>query len=108
MSATSSLTRDFAADLAELEGVEDFLEYFGVAYDRTVVQINRLHILQRFHDYLRGAGEKPEYETWRYLLTRAYEDFVHSSAQAEGVFRVFKRAQGIATVPITAIGRARP
>jgi nitrogenase-stabilizing/protective protein len=99
----------FNDDLAELQSAEDFLTYFGIEFDKTVVQVNRLHILQRFHDYLSGAGTTPEYETWRYLLNRAYEDFVNSDARKEGVFRVFKRAQGIATVPIAAIGgRSRP
>lgn len=97
----------FKDDLAELQSAEDFLDYFGIAFDKTVVQVNRLHILQRFHDYLRGAGGEPEYETWKRLLMRAYEDFVHSDARTEAVFQVFKRAQGIATVPISSIGRAR-
>lgn len=99
---------NFIEEMADLESAEDFLDFFGVPYDPTVVTVNRLHILQRFHDYLRGAGKTPEFETWRGLLARAYDDFVRSTPQAEGVFRVFKRAQGIATVPLTAIGRARP
>ena len=94
--------------MAELESAEEFLDFFSVPYDPAVVSVNRLHILQRFHDYLRGAGQHPEFETWRGLLARAYDDFVRSTPQAEGVFRVFKRAQGIATVPITAIRRAQP
>lgn len=99
---------NFIEQMDELESAEDFLDFFAVPYDPAVVNINRLHILQRFHDYLRGAGQQPEFETWRGLLARAYDDFVRSTPQAEGVFRVFKRAQGIATVPITAISRARP
>lgn len=95
-------------DLADLQSAEDFLDYFDIDFNPAVVQVNRLHILQRFHDYLRGAGNAPEYETWRRLLTRAYTDFVHSNAQTEGVFSVFKRARGIATIPVSAIGRARP
>jgi hypothetical protein len=43
---------DFECDLDELESAEDFLNYFGVAFDPAVVHVNRLHILQRFHDYL--------------------------------------------------------
>lgn len=99
---------NFIEQMAELESAEEFLDFFSVPYDPAVVSVNRLHILQRFHDYLRGAGQHPEFETWRGLLARAYDDFVRSTPQAEGVFRVFKRAQGIATVPITAIRRAQP
>ena len=99
---------NFIEQMAELESAEEFLDFFSVPYDPAVVSVNRLHILQRFHDYLRGAGQHPEFETWRGLLARAYDDFVRSTPQAEGVFRVFKRAQGIATVPITAIRRVQP
>ncbi len=94
-------------DLADLESAEDFLDYFGVAFDAGVVQVNRLHILQRFHDYLGGRGGEPDAAAYRECLTLAYQDFVHSDAVTEKVFGVFKRAAGIATVPLTAIGRAR-
>jgi len=47
-------------ELAELSSAEDFLEFFGVEYDPSVVHVNRLHILQRFHDYLAEAGELPQ------------------------------------------------
>lgn len=96
---------DPATDLADLESAEDFLEYFDIEFDRHVVSVNRLHILQRFHAYLRGAGQVPDHATWRGLLQRAHDDFVNSDARTEAVFSVFKRAQGIATVPLSAIGR---
>ena len=37
---------EFELDLQELSSAEDFLEYFGIAYDPSVVQVNRLHILK--------------------------------------------------------------
>ncbi len=82
--------------MEELSSAEDFLDYFGVPYDPSVVHVNRLHILQRFHDYLaRQVPQIPEdeaaaravYTEW---LTRAYQDFVASNAQAEKVFAVFQ------------------
>ncbi len=105
----TSETFDPAGALAELEAAEDFLDYFGVAYDPGVVQVNRLHILQRFHDYL-GAGQEtpaPTYAGYRASLLRAYDDFVRSDAIREKVFRVLQRASGITTIPLSAIGRAR-
>ena len=100
---------DFADALAELESAEDFLAFFGVSHDPEIVAVKRLHILQRFHDYLesqrRRSGE-PDREGYRVLLQRAYDDFVASDAQTEKVFRVFKKAAGIATVPLSAIKRA--
>ena len=38
--------------LRELEGAEEFLEFFAIPFDSRIVQVYRLHILQRFHDYL--------------------------------------------------------
>ncbi|MGZ4958682.1 MAG: nitrogenase-stabilizing/protective protein NifW [Methylomonas sp.] len=86
----------FEDDIEELESAEDFLQYFGLEYDQGVVHVNRLHILQRFHDYLnKGREHMPEDETakkqvYKQLLARAYGDFVESDAQTEKVFKVFK------------------
>ena len=86
---------DFEDDMEELSSAEDFLEYFGVPYDPAVVHVNRLHILQRFHNYLSGEAELGELDTAeRYarhkaLLANAYLDFVASDAQTEKVFKVF-------------------
>ena len=92
----------------DLESAEDFLEFFGVGYGAAVVQVNRLHILQRFHDYLarQKAEGEPTREQYRFWLNKAYDDFVRSDAITEKVFRVHKRAAGIATVPLSAIGRS--
>jgi len=82
-------------DLENLESAEDFLNYFEVAYDPSVVHVNRLHILQRYHNYLaQGEDILPEddeakREVYKRLLTRAYQDFVESDALTEKVFKVF-------------------
>lgn len=83
-------------ELETLESAEDFLEFFGLEYDPAVVHVNRLHILQRFHDYLsQGAAAMPEDEdakraVHKTLLARAYQDFVESDALSEKVFKVFR------------------
>ena len=81
-------------DMDELQSAEDFLEYFSIEYDQKVVQVNRLHILQRFHDYIAQLDSLPEDEDklriiYRDLLLAAYEDFVRSDALTEKVFKVF-------------------
>ena len=86
---------DLDLDIEELSSAEDFLSYFGIPYDATVVHVNRLHILQRFHDYLGQVAEEPADPVLRRalyadLLLGAYEDFVHSDARTEKVFRVFR------------------
>ena len=85
---------DFDLDLDELSSAEDFLQYFKVDYDPKVVQVNRLHILQRFHDYLADVEDVPADTDGRWalhadLLAGAYQDFVTSDALTEKVFRVF-------------------
>jgi nitrogenase-stabilizing/protective protein len=86
------LTLNEAMD--ELSSAEEFLEYFGIAYEPSVVQVNRLHILQRFHNYIAKAGTLPVVEAARRvvyatLLQQAYQDFVKSDALTEKVFKVF-------------------
>ena len=97
---------DCADDLAELGSAEDFLNYFEIPFDAAMVQVNRLHILQRYHDYLakQEVGKTPEYAAWRAWLLRAYEDFVGSSAQKEKVFAVFRKAEGESFVPLSSLG----
>lgn len=86
----------FEDDMEELESAEDFLQYFALDYEQTIVHVNRLHILQRFHDYLGQAGENlpsdelAKSQVYKQLLNRAYQDFVVSDAQTEKVFKVFK------------------
>lgn len=84
------------ADMAELSSAEDFLEYFAVDYDVNIVQVNRLHILQRFHEKLEKIDSFPDdakrcRQLYRQLLTAAYNDFVHSNALTEKVFKVFQQ-----------------
>ena len=95
----------FEDDLADLSSAEDFLDYFGIAYDARVVQVNRLHILQRFHDYLakQEAGRAPEYKAWRKWLELAYADFVDSSAQQEKVLAVYRKAEGASFLPLSSL-----
>jgi nitrogenase-stabilizing/protective protein len=98
-------TDSFEDDLADLASAEEFLDYFDIPFDVRIVQVNRLHILQRYHDYLakQEAGKTPEYATWRAWLLRAYEDFVGSSAQQEKVFAVFRKADGSSFVPLSSL-----
>ena len=85
---------DWEQDLDELSSAEDFLEFFRVDYDARIVHVNRLHILQRFHDYLANVEAMPEDADVRFtlhadLLENAYQDFVRSDAATEKVFKVF-------------------
>lgn len=104
------LTLDEAME--DLESAEDFLNYFGIPFDQKVVHVNRLHILQRFHNYIGKTGSLPDDEAARRsaytaLLAKAYEDFVNSDAQTEKVFKVFRMNEPqTAFVPLTSISLA--
>ncbi|SFM38563.1 nitrogenase-stabilizing/protective protein [Ectothiorhodospira mobilis] len=93
-------------ELRALESAEDFLGHFAIPYDPDVVGVHRLHILQRFHDYLNAAtfpqGDlQVQRDHGRALLLRAYTDFVHSDARTEQVFAVFRRSPpGVTRIPL--------
>lgn len=85
-------------DLADLNSAEEFLDYFAIEADPAIVFVNRLHILQRFHDYLEKDETGPaDGESWRDCYARhlrqAYMDFVGSDARTEKVFKVFHQQQ---------------
>jgi nitrogenase-stabilizing/protective protein len=97
--------------LRELSSAEEFLDYFAIPYDPAVVEVNRLHILQRFHDYIERepvtAGDDVlRSACYRVLLDRAYRDFVASDARTEKVFRVFRMHEPKTVfVPVSEIRR---
>lgn len=98
---------DMQRDLAGLESAEDFLTHFGIEFSPDVVAASRLHILQRFHDYLEQHARVSALSlaACRDCLARAYSDFVRSDAITEKVFRVHRRAAGISIVPLSSIGK---
>jgi len=91
-------------DLDELESAEDFLNYFEVPFDQHIVHVNRLHILQRFHNYvsadaeMAGLDEDAQRSRYKLHLTHAYHDFVESDALTEKVFKVFRMHEPQTTI----------
>jgi nitrogenase-stabilizing/protective protein len=85
--------------LKQLSAAEEFLEFFGVPYEQSVVNVSRLHILKRFYQYMRqergldGLDEIEMFKQLRSLLATAYDDFVRSNAAQEKVFKVFQDAE---------------
>ncbi|MCP5420407.1 MAG: nitrogenase-stabilizing/protective protein NifW [Gammaproteobacteria bacterium] len=93
------------AAMSEMESAEDFLQYFEVEFDPAVVHVNRLHILQRFHDYLDQAtipedDEDAQRALYAGYLRQAYQDFVVSDARTEKVFKVFKEHPQEVLIPL--------
>jgi nitrogenase-stabilizing/protective protein len=97
-------------ELSELISAEDFLDHFGIVYDPAVVRVCRLHILQRYHDYLatEPMAETASAERERYArcLERAYQDFERSNPLTEKVFAVFCRRSGETRISLDALRRS--
>ncbi len=94
--------------IEDLSSAEDFLNFFEISYDPAVVHVNRLHILQRFHDYLAKSAMptdgQSKHALYAQLLLRAYQDFVSSDALTEKVFKVFHMHEPqVKFVPLTEI-----
>ena len=85
--------------LTKLSDAEEFLEFFGLPYEASVLNVNRLHILKRFYQYMRqeqgldALDELDMFKHLRALLAKAYGDFVRSTPAREKVFKVFQDAQ---------------
>ena len=86
--------------LKALSSAEDFFVFFGLPFDERVVQVNRLHILKRFYQYLHKSALPPaddevgQFRHYRTLLGQAYQDFVASTPAIEKVFKVFQDTAG--------------
>jgi nitrogenase-stabilizing/protective protein len=114
-------------DRAELTTAEEFLDFFQIPYEQSVVDRCRLHILQRAHDYLAtapdpdasdaaGNAEGPDgllHNRMRAMLEQAYLDFTASNPLQERVFKVLRDARATpgkgraAFVPLDAVIRPR-
>jgi nitrogenase-stabilizing/protective protein len=99
--------------LKALSSAEDFLNFFGVAYEQPVVNVSRLHILKRFFQYIRQEQGIPKEEPalfacYRSLLTKAYGDFVSSTPAQEKVFKVFQDVDGQQHVSIDSLKASLP
>lgn len=90
----------FSEDLATLSSAEEFFAYFGIACDPNVMASSRLHILQRFHDYLAGIVDLESLDdaartaVYREQLQCAYADYANGTRNARQVFPGLLRATG--------------
>jgi nitrogenase-stabilizing/protective protein len=99
--------------MGRLSSAEEFLNFLGVDYDPRVVNVNRLHILKRFNQYLArhtfsGATDVVLKMEYKVLLERAYNDFVKSDAVTEKVFKVFQDATGVKTFSVDRLRASMP
>jgi len=82
-------------DFQALVNAEDYFAFFELPYDPRVVNVNRLHILRKFAQYLAPlehfqGSEEERLEQARQALEKAYQTFLTSTPQQEKLFRVFQ------------------
>ncbi len=106
---------ELAKRLAQLSSAEEFLDFFALSYEESVVHVNRLHILKRFYQYLRRdteiasmSDEAVLYARYRSLLANAYDDFVKSTPAQEKVFKVFQDTDGQQSVSLDSLRSTLP
>ncbi|NJK52327.1 MAG: nitrogenase-stabilizing/protective protein NifW [Leptolyngbyaceae cyanobacterium SU_3_3] len=82
------------AEFKQLVNAEEYFEFFGLAYDAKLVNVNRLHILQKFSTLIKAIDtdsltELEQLDRYQAALQQAYDTFTTSSALDEKLFKVF-------------------
>ncbi|MBD2163835.1 nitrogenase-stabilizing/protective protein NifW [Calothrix membranacea FACHB-236] len=83
-------------EFKKLVDAEEFFQFFELPYDQKFVNVNRLHILKKFSQFMREVDEnspdlKPEEKLEQYAmaLQKAYDVFIESTPQEQKLFKVF-------------------
>ncbi|MEM1240221.1 MAG: nitrogenase-stabilizing/protective protein NifW [Cyanobacteria bacterium P01_H01_bin.26] len=78
----------------QLKDAEDYFQFFGLAYDPKVVNVNRLHILRKFSQLVQDEDKSQPDEqllaAYRRALQTAYDLFLTSSSVEQKLFKVFQ------------------
>ncbi len=86
------------SEFNQLTDAEQFFEFFDLPYDAKVVNINRLHILQKFSSLMKQLDEENLNETeklnqYRSALQQSYTVFLTSNSLEQKLFKVFNKKQ---------------
>lgn len=89
----TTLTRTLT-QFNQLKDAEEYFQFFGLAYDPKVVNVNRLHILRKFsqlvQDEDKSQPEEQRLMAYRQALQNAYDLFLTSSSVEQKLFKVFQ------------------
>lgn len=84
------------SEFRKLTDAEQYFEFFDLAYDPQVVNINRLHILKKFSQSLEEidnklveAAEEQKLSLYREALENSYATLQTSNAIEQKLFKVF-------------------
>ena len=80
-----------------LSKAEEYLEFFGISYDSRIVNVNRLHILKKFSQFIRDNGidaasleDEATFAKTHDALAGAYNLFTTSNSVEQKLFKVFQ------------------
>lgn len=84
------------AEFQQLVNAEEYFVFFDLPYDPQVVNVNRLHILRKFSQYMANIDaastattEVDRLDEYKVALQQAYETFLSSTAIEQKLFKVF-------------------
>jgi nitrogenase-stabilizing/protective protein len=80
----------------KLVDAEEFLQFFELPYDQKFVNVNRLHILQKFSQFIGEidaanptSSEAEKLNQYALALQKAYALFLESTPHEQKLFKVF-------------------
>jgi nitrogenase-stabilizing/protective protein len=83
-------------EFKQLVDAEEFFHFFNLPYDQMVVNVNRLHILKKFSQYIQevdhnssGLSAEEKLNQYCAALQQAYQVFIESTPQEQKLFKVF-------------------
>ncbi|QOV22359.1 nitrogenase-stabilizing/protective protein NifW [Anabaenopsis elenkinii] len=83
-------------EFKKLVDAEEFFDFFNLPYDQEIVNVNRLHILKKFSQYMaevddNSADLNTEERLHQYSLAlqKAYDVFLESTPHEQKLFKVF-------------------
>ena len=82
----------------QLSNANEYFEFFQLPYDPQIVNVNRLHILKKFSEYIQQIdasspelSEEDKLSQYSQALQQAYEVFLNSTGVEQKLFKVFKK-----------------
>lgn len=90
------MTSGTLMEFKQLKDAEQYFEFFGLPYDPTAVNVNRLHILKQFSNSMQeieatpDLSEAEQLQAYQVALVHAYELFLSSTGVEQKLFKVFK------------------
>jgi len=97
-------------EFKKLVDAEEFFIFFNLPYDQKFVNVNRLHILKKFSQFMSQIddsypqiSDEERLEKYCVALQQAYQVFIESTPHEQKLFKVFndKRKNVVTLTEIT-------